>query len=192
LQNMENDRLQIGLICHAHGLRGELKVHLHAAESDALQFASRVFVAPADGPRGDSIKYSEHKIQSARPTGNGYFIVKLDGIADRTAAESVHSQTISVLRAELNPLQEDEVYLADLVGCAVITIDGLSVGQVHSCTHFGGNDMLVVRRPNREDALIPVSREIVVQADIVTRTVVIDPPEGLLDLDVMRPSNAIC
>jgi 16S rRNA processing protein RimM len=187
---MENDRLQIGLICHAHGLRGELKVHLHAADSDALQFASRVFLAPVNSSVGASAKSSEHKIQSVRPTGNGYSIIKLDGIADRTAAESVHGQAISVLRAELNPLQEDEVYLADLVGCAVITVEGLAVGRVHSCTHFGGNDMLVIRRPNREDALVPISKEIVVQADVVDKVVVIDPPEGLLDLDVMRPSNA--
>lgn len=189
---MENDRLQIGLICHAHGLRGELKVHLHAVDSDALQFASRLFLTPVNSSAGDSTKYSEHKIQSVRPTGNGYSIVKLDGIADRTAAELVHGQAISVLRAELQPLQEDEVYLADLVGCAVVTVEGLKVGQVHSCTHFGGNNMLVVRRPNRDDALVPINEEIVIQADVVTRVVVIDPPEGLLDLDVMRPSNAIC
>lgn len=187
---MENDRLQIGLICHAHGLRGELKVHLHSADSDALQFASRVFLAPVNGSVVDSTKSSEYKIQSVRATGKGYSIVKLDGIADRTAAESVHGQVVSVLRAELNPLQEDEVYLADLVGCAVITVEGLTVGRVHSCTHFGGNDMLVVRRPNREDALVPISNEIVVQADVIAQVVVIDPPEGLLDLDMTRPSNA--
>ncbi len=78
---------------------------------------------------------------------------------------------------------DDEVYVSDLVGCRVLTRDGSEVGIATEVQDFGGSPLLVVRRPQRPDALVPLVPEILLSVDLAGKVVQIDPPEGLLELD---------
>ena len=108
----------------------------------------------------------------------------LDGIADRTAAEALQLQDVYADRRELPALSDDEVYQADMVGCQVIRVGGEVVGKVRAIDRMNGNFLLVIARSGREDALVPLVPQMVTNVDLATSTVEIDPPEGLLDLDV--------
>ena len=70
-----------------------------------------------------------------------------------------------------------------LEGLRAELADGTAVGTVHEVVHGPGGELLVLRRPDQPDALVPFVREIVPTVDVPGGRVVLTPPEGLLDLD---------
>jgi 16S rRNA processing protein RimM len=87
-----------------------------------------------------------------------------------------------VVRADLPPLDENEVYLADLVGCEVVDGAGARIGVVKE-VQYAGQELLVVAREGAADALVPFVEPIIRSVDLEARRIVCDPPEGLLNLD---------
>lgn len=176
---MSDNLLQIGVVCRAHGLHGELRVKLHDPNSSALQTAHQLWT----GPAGPGAKRA-WTLEQARPQTDGYYLITLAGIADRNTAEALHLCPIYVNRSELEPLADDEFYVNDLVGCTVLLPTRETVGVVSAVQKNPGNDLMVVRRPGRADALVPIVPQIVTAITLSDRQVTIDPPEGLLDLDL--------
>jgi len=156
--------VEIGVVARAHGIRGEVRVHLHNPASTALEVAESVFV----GER-------ELAIESARPVPGAYLLA-LEGIADRDAAEALRGRPVSVLRGELE-LDDGEVLLADLVGCRVELPDGRPWGVV-SALELGAQDRLVIRDGEVERQL-PVVDAFVLEIDVEGRRIVVDPPADL-------------
>jgi 16S rRNA processing protein RimM len=113
---MPGQRLEIGRLGAPHGLAGELSVKPHFEGSDTLLRAERVWVVSEDGAR-------EFFVQGARPHGPRV-LLKLTGIGDRTAAETLTGARVEVERGLLPPLAPGEYYLVDLIGAAVIGPDG--------------------------------------------------------------------
>jgi 16S rRNA processing protein RimM len=122
-----------------------------------------------------------YSIASAEPIAEGW-LVKLDGVDDRDAAEALRGQALTAPRDELPPPGPDEVYLSDLVGCAVVDREGAAIGSVSRVVDSGAQELLVVTRPDGREALVPFIAPIVVSVDEAGRRIVCDPPEGLLDL----------
>ena len=175
--------LHIGTIGRAHGLRGQVKVVLDNGESQALEHLRYFWTGAAGSPTPPS-QLKRWQLREVRSIDRGHYIVTLDGIADRTAAEALQLQDVYADRKELPALSDDEVYQADLIGCQVIQAGGAAVGTVRAIDKMNGNFLLVIARPDRQDALVPLVPEMVTNVDLVAGTVEIDPPEGLLDLDV--------
>jgi len=176
--------LHIGTIGRAHGLRGQVKVVLDNGESQALEHL-RCFFTAASGGRSATASgpLKKWQLREVRSIDRGHYIVTLDGISDRNAAEALQLQDVYADRTELPALSDDEVYQADMVGCRVILAGGEEVGKVRAIDKMNGNFLLVIERPGREDALVPLVDEMVTNVDLEAGTVEIDPPEGLLDLD---------
>ena len=158
------DRIEIGIVARAHGIRGEVRVRLHNPGSTALDGAEVLFLADR-----------EYAIESARPVAGAY-LVALAGVADRTAAEALRGRPVSVARADIE-LDEDEVLLADLVGCRVELADGSDWGTV-SGLELGAQDRLVIRQGEVE-RLLPVVDEFLVEVDLEARRIVVAPPIDL-------------
>ncbi len=137
--------IEVGRVGRAHGLAGEVRVHLHWADSQALYEASEVELA---GPDKTPRKYG---VESARPT-NKAVLLKLAGVDDRTAAEALSGSSVSVSREVLPPLDEGEYYLSDLVGARVRAPDGSGgmedVGEVVEVRLHPSVDAVVVRLPD--------------------------------------------
>lgn len=89
---------------------------------------------------------------------------------------------VQVPEDELDSLEAGEYYLFDLIGIQVFTVSGKEVGEVTGFIPAAGSDLLAVRKDQRE-VLIPFSEQICVEVDIPGNRIVIDPPEGLLDLN---------
>lgn len=151
-------------MARAHGIRGEVRVHLHNPASSALDAAEVLFL-------GDR----EYPIESARPVAGAY-LVALAGVPDRTAAEALRGLPVSVARDELE-LDDGEVLLADLVGCRVELPDGSDWGTV-SGLELGPQDRLVIAQGEVE-RLLPVVDEFLVEIDVEARRIVVDPPVDL-------------
>jgi 16S rRNA processing protein RimM len=118
-------------------------------------------------------------------SSHGAFVLKLKGIETLAGAESVVGQDILVPEDALKrPAADDTYFDFDLIGSVVETRDGEKVGTVTDVLTAGASTLLSVERgPGRAEALVPFSRSICVDIDPVRKKVVIDPPDGLLDLN---------
>ncbi len=114
-------------------------------------------------------------------------ILKFRGIDTRSQAEAISGTAVNVPVLERAPLPEGEFYLSDLVGCKVFhRASGHSVGTVSGWQESGGGAPLLELAGS--PILIPFARSICREIDIAGKRIVIDPPEGLLDLN--GPSRA--
>jgi 16S rRNA processing protein RimM len=157
-------RVEVAYVSRAHGIRGEILAVPIVDGSTTLADAEAIWLA---GRRYD--------VERARPTPDG-FLLALAGVTDRDVAATLRGKTIEVERAQLE-LGEDEVLLADLVGCKVFTVDGDGWGEV-AAIELGPQDRLVVRdREAKLERLLPVVDAFLVDIDLETRVITVAPPD---------------
>jgi 16S rRNA processing protein RimM len=171
------DLVIVGRVRKAHGIRGDLVVEPITDEPDAV-FAPgrRVFAGNAAGDRAkDGL---ELHVESAQPFKGG-FIVHFAEITDRSVADTWRERYLLLPADELEPLGDDEVYVHELPGMRVVLASGREIGEV-DCTYDLPQGLTLDVKWENGSALIPYDR-IVTSVDRATRTIVIDPPEGLLE-----------
>lgn len=165
------ERLEVGRFGGAHGLAGELKLKLHFAPGSGFARAKRIWVALEGG-------FSPYEVEGVRGGGKG-LIVKLAGVADRTAAEALAGKVVEVERAVLPPLAEGEYYLADLVGAEVRGPDGV-VGEVIDVAVNPTVDSLTVRLPDGRIADQPLAEPWLDSVDAEAGYVTLASLDGLI------------
>jgi len=176
----------VGLIRKAQGIRGEVVIEPLTDKPDVV-FASgsRVFAGTADGDLAvvRDAKGEEETptltISEAKPFKKG-LIVRFEELQDRDSAELWRGRYLLAPFSELPPLQEDEVYLHDLIGMSVVSVTGDSLGAVTTFYELPQGIMLDVKKAHGS-VLIPYRPEIVVRTDIEARTIVINDTLGLFD-----------
>jgi 16S rRNA processing protein RimM len=115
------------------------------------------------------------RIAGVRPH-KGRLLLRIEGVEDMDAASAYAGATLYAARESI-PLATGEYLDGDLVGCAVVGVDGTEYGPVASVEHYPASDMLLLG-PGK---MIPMVRAIVHEIDLASRRIVIDPPAGLLD-----------
>ena len=160
--------VRLGKVVRAVGLQG----HLGIAGTDGLLSAVKEVALRRGEARPDP-----RRILEARPQGR-LWAVKLEGVADRTAAEAWVGAEVLVEREALGEAGAGRYYWADLEGMPVVTASGEAVGKVTGFYATGAADVLVVTG-ERGEKLVPLAPY--VEVDLVARRIVVDPPEGLLD-----------
>jgi 16S rRNA processing protein RimM len=159
--------VRLGKVVRAVGLKG----HLGVAGSDgALAALARVALRRGEG------EPEFRRIVEARPQGR-IWALRLEGVADRSAAEALVGAEVLAPREELGEAGEGSHYWADLEGLPVVTTAGDPVGTVTGLYETGGVDVLVVTG-ERGEQLVPLAPY--VEVDLAKRRIVVDPPEGLL------------
>jgi 16S rRNA processing protein RimM len=187
-------QVTVGRIGRPHGVRGDVVVGVRTDEPE-LRFArgSRLDTDPVGvGP----LTVAGHRWHS------GNLLVRFEEISDRTAAAELGGTWLLVDSAVLGALDDpDEFRDGDLVGLRVRTVDGTAVGTVTDVLHHGQDILVIdpagaadpagadgVARAARaagaraEQILIPFVKAIVPEVDVAGGVLVIDPPEGLLNL----------
>lgn len=176
----------VGLIRKAQGIRGEVVIEPLTDKPDVV-FASgsRVFAGTSDGDLAivKDVRGKEETptltVAGSKPFKKG-LIVQFEELQDRDSAELWRGRYLLAPFSELPPLQEDQVYLHDLIGMAVVSPTGERLGVVTTFYELPQGIMLDVQR-DRDSVLIPYRPEIVVRTDIEARTIVLDDTLGLLD-----------
>ena len=163
------NRIAVGRINSLWGLNGHVKVTPLTSNPARLQPGEVVLV------RGRPTRIIDVV------TPQGYPIILFEGYQDRTSAERLRETLIEIDEADLAPLAEDEYYVDDLVGLDVVTAAGDRIGRLAEVLGTGANDVYLVTREGKKDALIPVIDGVVLSVDLQGRKVVIDPVPGLLD-----------
>lgn len=164
----------IARIGRPHGLRGEVTVQVHTdAPQDRLVPGAELVTDPPE--RGPLL------LRSVR-VHQGVFLLGFAGVPDRGTAETLRGTRL-VAPGLMTGTDEDEAwYEQDLLGFAVALSDGTRVGQVSGLHTRPVQDLIEVTLDAGGQALVPLVQEIVPEVDEVSRTVVIDPPPGLLGL----------
>ena len=156
------------------GLKGELVADLLTDFPERFARTSQLIAITPEGGR-TSMELERHTVQQGR------LVLKFAGIDTVEAAGPLVGLTFAVPEAERVPLAEDEFYDYELEGCAVEQ-DGRFIGQVAGVMRTGGVSLLVIRNDESKEVLVPLAETIVTEIDIEHKRIVIDPPEGLLDL----------
>ena len=164
----------VGRIGRPHGVRGEVTIELRTDDPE-LRFVpgTALLTDPADrGPL----------TVAGRRWHRDVLLLAFDGVDSREDAELLRDTLMLVPVEALPPLEDpDDFYDHQLVGLPARLPDGTELGEITAVRHEG-SDLLVVRRPEDGELLVPFVKAIVPTVDLAAGHVVVDPPEGLLDL----------
>ncbi len=164
------EKIKIGKIVSASGLKGEVKVYNYSDSPDSYMRVASMFIE--DTP---------YKIQNAR-THKNTIILKLEGIDDRDAAERQRGRELYITDADLPPLPEGQFYVRDLIGMEVVDDKGDSLGKVTDVLQNTPQDIFEVERENGKKLLIPKVDQFVLDIDGRKRVIRVRLIEGMLDL----------
>jgi len=141
--NASEPHIVLAAIAGAHGIGGEVRLKLFAQSPESLA-------------RHETVQVGERQLglESVKPGGGGA-IARFTGIADRSAAEALRGQLVTVPRSALPPLEEGEYYHADLIGLPCVDGEGRPVGSVVAVENFGAGDLLEIERLDGRRALVP-------------------------------------
>jgi len=186
-------RLVVGQIGRPHGIRGEVSVTVRTDEPEERFVAGSVFITevPRDrrvngGPApasGDRFVVPPTLVLEAIRWHQGRGIALFENVYDRNLAEELRGVFLQVESEELPPPTDpDEFHDHQLVGLRVVSVAGEDLGTIGRVEHAPASDLLVVDKTGGGTALIPFVSQIVPTVDIPGGRVIVDPPEGLLDL----------
>jgi 16S rRNA processing protein RimM len=177
----DHDEVVVARIGKPHGLRGEVTVQLHTDDPETRFAVGAVLATQATAGTGVPRTLT---IRSTR-VHQGVWLLGFEEIPDRTGAESLRGTRLVVEAADLAREDDDGEgwYEDELRGLAVVTKDGTRVGQVTALEVGTAQDLLVVALDTGGDAYLPFVEAIVPEVDVDGGRVVVDPPEGLLELN---------
>ena len=171
---MPDSRIQVGVIGRAHGVRGYVRVTSHTADPSDLT---------AYGPLSDAagqvyaLRWKSEGVAEVSRIVNGVAVK----VTDRAAAEKLTNTKLFIDRSALPPADEDEFYLADLIGLAVVDTQGASLGSVAVVHDYGAGASLEIVRPGAPAVLLPFTAACVPTVDIAAgRLVAVLPDEVIV------------
>jgi 16S rRNA processing protein RimM len=177
---VSDDRVEIGRVVKAHGLRGEVAVHLLSDVPDRLAPSTAVWV----GGRATTVAtMREHQ---GRP------LVRFEHVHDRNGAELLRGLRVEAV--PVDPEELDTYLISELIGRRVVDADDVELGtvsQVIEMPAVAGYDLLEVTRGDGTTFLLPAADELVEaeEREDGLVLVVVDAPEGLLDGPVARAAE---
>jgi 16S rRNA processing protein RimM len=175
------DRVCVARIGAAHGTRGEVKLWPFTANAQAV--GAYGALQTADGSRS-------FEIEALRPAKD-FFVARLKGVTDRTAAERLRNTDLYVPRERLPEPEPDEFYHADLIGLDAFDAAGKALGTVVAVHNFGAGDLLeMAPSGGGATAMLPFTTTTVPVIDIAGGRIMVEVPAGLLDPDAADPDAA--
>jgi 16S rRNA processing protein RimM len=170
-----DDMAVVGRIARAHGIRGQVIVNPETDFPETrFQAGAEVFVRRNGAIT--AMRVTTVRFHRERP------VIGFAGVETLNDAEAMAGEELRVPLAWLAALPAGAFYHHDLVGCVVETTDGRAVGTVDGVEAGAGGSRLVVKNGTAE-VLIPLASPICTTIDPAAKKIVIDPPDGLLELN---------
>lgn len=163
---MGNDRVLLGVVATAHGVRGLVRIR---------SYTGNPMDVGAYGRLSDETGSRTYRVEALSASKDAV-LARIEGVADRTAAEALRGLRLYVARSALPAPGEKEWYEADLIGLAAVGREGRDWGKVVAFHDFGAGSVMEVSG----GVMVPFTDEAVPEVDIARGKVVIDPPAGLL------------
>lgn len=169
------DYLLIGEVLRPHGVRGELRTKILTDYPERISKLETIFL----GKSIDSSKKKPYKINFMR-MHKGYGLISLDGINSRDEAERLRGLFVMINIDDAIPLDDDEIYLYQLIGLTVKTQSGHNLGTISEVLETGANDVYIINGSIYGEVLIPVTEETIIETNVDDGFILVSPPEGLL------------
>jgi 16S rRNA processing protein RimM len=168
----------VGRVSRPHGLKGQVAIN---PETDFIEerFAEGATVWTRSAAGDEQLTVASMRVQNGRP------IVGFAGFDRIEDVERLAGLELRVPEEALQLLQAGTYYEHQLVGCVVETTSGDVIGEVAKVEGGAGASRLVMQGP-RGEILIPLAVEICVGIDVANKKILINPPEGLLELNEIR------
>ncbi|MBI0432232.1 ribosome maturation factor RimM [Roseomonas sp. KE0001] len=163
---MGSKRILVGEIGRPHGVRGLVRVQSFTADPAAIA---------AYGPLSDEsggTRFVLHWLSGG--------LARIEGVADREAAAKLTGTRLYLARDLLPPPEEEEFYLADLIGLDVRDAEGRALGQVRAVEDYGAGAFLTVAADQGRELLLPFTRAAVPVVDLAGGFLVAAPPEAVM------------
>lgn len=169
---MNGGRVLLGVVAAPHGVRGLVRIR---------SFTGEPMSVASYGPLSDETGTKQYRVE-ALSSVKGAVLARIDGVADRTAAEALRGLRLYVERSALPAAGEREWYEADLIGLAAIGRDGRDWGKVVAFHDFGAGLTMEISGggASRGSVMLPFTDAVVPEVDVAGGKVMIDPPSGLL------------
>ena len=165
--------LQVGVITQTHGVRGEVKVF--PTTDDPERFLDLKKVLLDTGKEKISLEIKSVKFFKQ------FVILKFKGIDNINDIERYKRCPLLVNREDAVDLEEDEYFIADMIGMAVWTDDDKEFGTLKDVIETGANDVYIIQSKDHGEVLVPAIKECIIDVDVEEQKMVIHLMDGLLD-----------
>jgi 16S rRNA processing protein RimM len=172
--------IAVGRIAGAFGVKGEARVHSFTDDPEACF---------SYGPLVDADGQVVLTPVRVRPLNEGFGVVTQEK-RQREEWEALKGTLLHVPREAMPAIEDaDEIYVADLIGCRVVHVDGRVLGEVKAAHNFGAGDLLEVQPESGAAFLLPFTRTDVPTIDMAGRVLTADPDEALLPEAMQKPQQ---
>ena len=166
------DMLQVGVITQTHGVRGEVKVFPTTDDVNRFKKLKQVILDTGKGTMPleiQSVKFFKQ-----------FVILKFKSIDNINDIEKYKRCSLYVTREHAVPLEEDEYFIADMIGMEVCTEDGNIFGTLKDVIETGANDVYVIENEEHGEVLVPAIKECIRSVDIEKGQMMIHLMDGLI------------
>jgi 16S rRNA processing protein RimM len=163
------ERFQVGVITSPHGLRGEVKVYPTTDDPSRFKILKELILKEKRSERVLKVRSVKFFKQ--------FVILGFEGLNRIEDVESLRQCPLLVERKDAVPLEEDEYYIADLIGLSVRREDGTEIGSLKEVLETGANDVYVVGREGQKDLLLPAISQCILD---------VQPEEGFITVHIME------
>ncbi len=167
---MSQDRICVGAIAGAFGVKGDIRLKSFCTDPEAI--ADFGVLWSEDGAHS-------YEITLRGAIKNG-FAARVNTVTTKEQADALSGVRLFVDRDILPNLPDDEFYHTDLIGLAVFDTGGKELGRVSAVNNHGAGDFLEIQGPGlKNEALLPFTLAAVPTVDLAARRIIVDPPEGV-------------
>ena len=163
--------VHVGTFGKPQGLKGDIRVNILISSLEVFKKLKQFFLK---GENYDLVFEKYKKIGKNN-------IVTLKGCNDRNSASSFNGKKIYTYKDNLPKINDDKYYVLDLMGCKVININKIFMGNVVDIKNFGAGDLVEIINKEKKLFYIPMNKENIVSVDLDNKTIIIDPIKGLFD-----------
>ncbi len=164
------EKIKIGQVVNVVGLKGELKVYHYSDYKERFEELSKVYLDHQEF-RIDGVRYLKEMV-----------ILKLEGISNRTEAETFKGKDVLIDKEDTRELPEDTYYIYDLIGLSVVDENGAVLGSVSDVIQNRTQDLYEVEKEDKSRFLIPAVEEFILNIDMESRTMIVRLIDGLMEL----------
>ena len=166
----------VGKIVNTQGLKGEVRIYSQT-DFPEVRFSkgSKLILLDPEQQTQMTVVVETGRLQK------NVYIVKFAGWNDINYAEKYKGWLLKISADDLVDLDEETYYHHEILGCRVVTEDGVELGKVTEILKPGANDVWVVTRSVGKPILLPVIDDVLLHVDRKAKIVTIALMEGLID-----------
>lgn len=183
-KNKQPPYLMLARILRPHGIRGDMRVQIVTSFPERLTALDQIWIGPEqDAPLASRKSMTAYRVVKANHDKGDNYLIHLDGIDTRDAAEPFRTLCLYVPLEQAAPLAPGEFYMFQLIGLEVATVEGKQLGTLQSILETGANDVFIVKGETYGEVLIPVIDGVIISIDLTAQQLVVQLPDGLMDAE---------